>query len=376
MFAAPERQLTNAVENSLLLIIEPDSALRAQLQQWFAATYTLIFADGAAQALELARQQSIDLAFLDLSLLETNGFDGLRQLRGMGVPVILITALSDSSTLVQGLQLGANDYITKPLDADVVRARAATQLALKHAEDERKRTITQLKFTQEMQENFTRVVSHDLKGPLTNIRMAQFMLRDILRDNPEAHSILDNMDTTLNSMIEMLRMFLDAMDSQQLEPTLAPLAVHDLVVQIIEQYGLAADHKRIKLVMHDCDLHVVADERLLRQVLTNLISNAVKFSPANTQTTVWAEVKDAMVRICVADQGPGVRPEERDLLFNMFSKLSARPTGGEASTGLGLWIVKELTRMQNGRVGFDQGEDGGSVFWVELPIAVSAAPAP
>ncbi len=206
--------------------------------------------------------------------------------------------------------------------------------------------------------------------------MAQFMLRDILRDNPEAHSILDNMDTTLNSMIEMLRMFLDAMDSQQLEPTLAPLAVHDLVVQIIEQYGLAADHKRIKLVMHDCDLHVVADERLLRQVLTNLISNAVKFSPANTQTTVWAEVKDAMVRICVADQGPGVRPEERDLLFNMFSKLSARPTGGEASTGLGLWIVKELTRMQNGRVGFDQGEDGGSVFWVELPIAVSAAPAP
>ncbi|HVU10902.1 MAG TPA: HAMP domain-containing sensor histidine kinase [Phototrophicaceae bacterium] len=373
MFAVPERQQTNAVENSLLLIIEPVQSLRTALQQWFEATYTLIFADTAPEALNLVRQQSVDLVFLDLTILEMSGFDVLRQLRGIGIPVILITALSDSSTLVQGLQLGANDYITKPLDADVVRARAATQLALKNAEDERKRTITQLKFTQEMQENFTRVVSHDLKGPLTNIRMAQFMLRDILRDNPEAHSILDNMDTTLNSMIEMLRMFLDAMDSQQLEPMLAPLALHDLIVQITDQYGLAAGHKRIKLVMRDCDLRVQADERLLRQVLTNLISNAVKFSPAGTQTTVWAEARDTMVRICVADQGPGVRPEERDLLFNMFSKLSARPTGGEASTGLGLWIVKELTRLQNGRVGFDQGESGGSVFWVELPAAVPAA---
>ena len=75
-----------------------------------------------------------------------------------------------------------------------------------------------------------------------------------------------------------------------------------------------------------------------------------------------------MVRICVADGGPGIPPEERRKLFKMFSKLSTRPTGGETSTGLGLWIVKELTQLQGGRVGVDQRGGGGSLFWVELPL--------
>ena len=377
MLAAPYLQEERLQEQLRLLVLDADADIHALLQQSFQHDYHLVFVDTAAQVKNALQQQSIDLILIDVTVPEINGLEVLRQLRAAPcrsmLPVILISAVQDSSAAVQGLQLGANDYVTKPLDVEGLRARITTQMALKQGDNEREQTIAQLKFTQEMQENFTRIISHDLKGPVTNIRMAQFMLRDILHDNEEARSILDNMDATLNGMVEMIRVFLEAMDSQQLDARLEPLEIHDLIVEIIEQYRLSADRKQIRLTMHDCDRRVIADQHLMRQVLSNLISNAIKFSPPGAQTSVWTEGRDGMVRICIADEGPGIPPEERGKLFNMFGKASTRPTAGETSTGLGLWIVRELTQLQGGQVGVDQTAEGGALFWIELPSAAPSA---
>jgi signal transduction histidine kinase len=102
-------------------------------------------------------------------------------------------------------------------------------------------------------------------------------------------------------------------------------------------------------------------------MLSNLVSNAIKFSPRNTTIMVWVDEGDKWQRICVSDQGPGIPTDERDKLFGMFSRLSTHPTGTESSTGLGLWIVKQLAELQNGHVGVECPQDGGSIFWVELP---------
>lgn len=374
MLAAPHQQDERAAEISCILIVDDERMIRRLMRRVFQNEYEVIFAENGAEALTVLAEQVVDLVLLDVTMPGMDGFDVLAQIRSdprtADLPVILISALQNNSNVVRGLQSGANDYITKPLDTAVVRARVGTQLALKRAADQRKQIIAQLKSTQEMQESFTRIVSHDLKGPLTNIRMAQFMLRDILRDNDEAKHILDNMDVTLNGMIELIRTFLDAMDSQQLEPKITIVQAHDLIYEVVEQYRMGAEHKQITLTMRDCDMWVQADERLLRQILTNLVSNAVKFSSANTQTRVWCEpCPDGMIRICVGDEGPGIPLHDRDKLFVMFGKLTPRPTGGETSTGLGLWIVKQLTELQHGRVGVEHPADGGSVFWVELPAA-------
>ncbi len=377
MLIPPYESAEAIVDDPVLLVVANDPLIHGLFQRLFRDEHTLRSAKNAAAALEALQCEQIDAIVLDVTDADFDGIDTLKQIRsskcGATLPVVLISALDDNQAAVEGLQQGASDYVTKPLDESVVRARVNTQIALKQAEDERKRSLTHLKFTQEMQENFTRIVSHDLKGPLTNIRMAQFMLRDIVRDNDEASVILDNMDATVNGMIDMLRDFLDAMDSQQLQAKLTTFQAGDLVVQIVEQYRLAAERKRIRLAMRDCDRQIVADERLLRQVLGNLVSNAIKFSPPGTETSVWTEPNGDFVRICVADGGPGIPPEERRNLFQMFSKLSTRPTAGESSTGLGLWIVKELMQLQKGRVGFDQPETGGSLFWVELPVPTSQA---
>ena len=371
MLIAPYMRGKRVADHPELLIVTDDLSIQLLFQDFFQIDYQLVFATKSVEVLSLLRQQTIQLILIDVTLLDSLTI--LHDIRasevGSTTRVIMISSLEDNDAIVQGIQFGANDYVTKPLDVSVVRAHISTQIGLQNAEADRQQSISQLKFTQEMQENFSRIVSHDLKGPLTNIRMAQFMLRDILRDNHEASSILDNMDVTLNGMIDMIRVFLDAMDAQQLEPMLETLEVHDLVVEIFEQYRLAAERKQIQLNLRDCDYRVTGDQRLLRQVLNNLISNAVKFSPADTQTSIWAEARADWVRICVADGGPGIPAEERAQLFGMFSKLSPRPTGGETSTGLGLWIVKELTELQNGRVGLDQPAAGGSLFWIELPLA-------
>ncbi len=375
MLVAPCQREELLVANSCFLILEDDPAARSMLRRLFGGEYDLAFADDQAAALALLSRQPVDLVLLDVTAPGIDSLGVLRELRrdGVDTPVILISSLDDNSAAVKGLQAGANDYITKPLDPKIVRARVSTQIDLKRAQDEHQPTLTQLKFTQSMQENLTRIISHDLKGPLTNIRMAQFMLRDLLRGNTEVHNILDNMDVILNGMVEMLRTFLEAMDTQRLEPKLEPLEIHDLIVEVIGQYRLMADRKRIRLQMHADDVRVIADQNLLRQVLTNLVSNAVKFSQPDTETIVWAETHGDTVRICVADGGPGIPPDEQWKLFNMFGKLSTRPTGGEISTGLGLWIVKGLTELMSGQVGVDQPAEGGSVFWIELPLAAPGA---
>jgi signal transduction histidine kinase len=377
MLVAPYEREVRAPGTSCVLVAEDDPIVRSLLQTHLQDEYQLIFVEHGTEVPAMLRTQPVDLVLLDVTLPGVNGLDLLREIRGATVgadlPVILIAQLGDSAIAVQGLQLGANDYVTTPLDADVVRARVSTQIALRNAEDAHRQMVSQLKFTQEMQENFTRIVSHDLKGPLTNIRMAQFVLRDILHDNSEARGILDNMDVTLNGMMDMIRVFLDAMDSQQLEPHMKPFHVHDLIVQVVEQYRLAAERKLIRLEIRDSHQLMTADYKLLRQVLGNLLSNAIKFSPPGTRVSVWAEARGNRVRVCVGDQGPGILPEERELLFALFSKLSARPTGGETSTGLGLWIVRQLIELQDGQVGVDQPEEGGSRFWIELPGAEPGA---
>jgi len=360
-----------------LLIVEAEPNIRQIIQQTFAGDYTLIFTENGDEALAALRRYTVDLVLLDMTGKASDLDDLLPMLRSerssTELPVILISTLGDSKAAARGLQLGANDYITTPLDGETMRARVGTQITLRDTLSEPKHIITQLKFTQEMQENFSRIISHDLKGPLTNIRMAQFMLRDILRENREASSILDNMDLTLNGMVDMIRMFIDAMDSQQLEPHIQRLDSHDLLVETADQYSLSAERKNIKLTLIEDSSHMLlADQRMLRQVVGNLVSNAVKFSPRGTETQLNAERRGDQVRISVADHGPGIPVDERGRLFTMFSKLSTRPTAGEASTGLGLWIVKELTRLQGGRAGVDHPTEGGSVFWVELPAASSA----
>jgi signal transduction histidine kinase len=213
------------------------------------------------------------------------------------------------------------------------------------------------------------MASHDLKGPLGNIRMAITLIEEAADAIPDGHSLVQSIDASLNTMESVIKDFLDTAALQtgaiDLDFDLVPLA--PLVDEVIGEHRIHALRKNIDLQAYNVGGSIYADAARFYQALGNLVSNAIKYSPDGTTVTVWTQPGSLTTRVCVSDQGLGIPADEQDKLFTQFGKLSPRPTGGESSTGLGLWIVKHLITLQNGSVGYEANPEGGSTFWVDMP---------
>lgn len=371
----PVEHYAGVQRHTRLLLVDDDDTTLFLLQRLFADDYELLTANDGIEALALLERETVDLVLLDIQMPRMDGFTCLQHIRQrhtmQALPVIIVSARSETRDVLRGLELGANDYIPKPMNASIAGARVKIQLELKRAHDAQDEMIARLHETQEFQNHFYRIVTHDLKAPLTNLRLGHYMLRDFVGSSEQAHNVLDNMEIAVNSMLEMIHTFLNASKYHQgaFQQQIEVVNAGDLLKRAIEQHRAAAHRKGISLVAERFDCFMLADALMVGQMLDNLISNALKFSAANTIVRIDMEQCNRMLRFRVEDQGPGIAPEERDKLFQMFGRLSPRPTAQESSTGLGLWIVKTLAEMQNGRVGADFPADGGSIFWFELPCA-------
>lgn len=357
-----------------ILIADDDLVAATVLRRMLESEYRVTLVENGRQALDMLANESFDLTIIDINMPLVNGFEVLKTIRATPnyayLPVILVSAMVDSDDIARGLKLGANDYLTKPIDHQITLARVNTQLQLKALMDTHQKAIEELQTAQQMRDRFFSIASHDLKNPMNNIRMAQFLLREYLEDIPSAMVLLDNIDLSLEIMQEIVRDFLDtaALQGQALDLELECLRVEDLLWEVVMQYNISAHKKRILLDIGDVEGIVLGDRSRLTQAISNLVSNAIKYSPMDSVVTLSTSIHQDCVRINVSDHGPGIPANEHDLLFKEFGKLSTRPTAGETSTGLGLWIVKQLVTLQNGRVGFESPTHGGSVFWIEMPM--------
>jgi signal transduction histidine kinase len=356
-----------------ILVVDDDTISLELLRRIFEPEYRVTCVDSGGAALEALGREQFDAVLLDVMMPDISGLEVLRRIREHSplsdLPVILVSVLDAASDIVNGLKLGASDYLPKPFDVNEALARVNTHVKLKRLMDERNRTIAQLEASDKMRDYLFQIASHDLKAPLTNLSMAEFVLRELVGDHPTGKQVLDTMMMTIENMQTVISDFLDmaACQSGQIKFNIECLSVERAIREVVTQYQMAAQKKNIKLETRALDGGVFADKARLAQIIGNLVSNALKYSPPGATVTIWTERLLKVVRVNVADEGPGILPEERDLLFKEFSKLSARPTADESSTGLGLWIAKQLTTLQNGAIGVDSPEESGSVFWIELP---------
>ena len=360
---------------SQVLIVDDEASNIAILDRLFRSEYKTFTATHGEAALKLLDEETFDLVLLDIMMPQISGLDVLKSIRQnprtAEIPVILISARMDENDIVEGLSIGANDYITKPFRLAELRARARTQLTIKHLQDERKQTINELRAAHELKDRFLRIASHDLKGPIGNLRLVHYLLRARVKDDEQSLELLNNADINLNSMHGVVNEFLDmaALQSGRIDLHLEPTSVDAVLSDLLKQYYLNAMKKDISIETQISGV-IQADSGRLGQALGNLISNALKYSPKDTTITISTEPRGDRLRIAVADQGPGIPSEERERLFTQFGRLSTRPTDGESSTGLGLWIAKHLISLQGGEFGVDANQGGGSVFWIEMPAAV------
>lgn len=357
-----------------ILVADDEYTNRMLLKRVLGSRYEIAEAEDGWQVLELVVQRSFDLLLLDVMMPGMTGLDVLERLRAepatADIPVILISALSDNDDIIRGLKMGANDYIPKPIEIDVVSARVDTHIKLKQMTDMYKHTIAQLEAAQQMKDRLFRIASHDLKSPLSNVALAEMLLRQIVPEDPTVIEILDTLRLTTENMNHVITEFLDmaATQSGSIDLHLEPVSVQEIVMEVAAAYTITAQKKEITLMTGDLPGMVLADRARFSQILSNLVSNAIKYSPPHSTVTVWSEISERAVRTCVADQGPGIPEAERQKLFTEFGKLSTRPTAGESSTGLGLWIVKHMATLQGGAVGVECPPEGGSIFWVDLPL--------
>lgn len=329
----------------------------------------------AQEALDMLARRPFDLILLDIMMPHMTGLQALEIIRHnpqtAHIPVILISALNDSHDVSRGLEMGANDYITKPIDIDVTLARVRTQIILKQHQDEREGLIAELKAAQELKDRFLQIASHDLKGPLMNLRMVMSLIRPAVQSIPDGETILEMADGSLDLMQSLIQDFLDsaAMQNGALKLRLDTVPLETFIPQVVAEHEPNAERKQIDLEIRSVAGAVRADAKRFHQVVGNLVSNAIKYSPCGATVRLWTEADQDSVSIYIADQGPGIPAAEQGKLFTQFGKLSPRPTGNESSTGLGLWIVKQLVNAQNGEVGLISPPEGGSTFWIRMPAA-------
>jgi signal transduction histidine kinase len=239
---------------------------------------------------------------------------------------------------------------------------------MKDVTDVYRQAIAELEAAQRLKDRLFQIASHDLKSPLGNVAMVETLLRQMYGDDPAAGEILDALKITVRNMKRVIEEFLEmaACQSGGIDVHLEPIPAQAAITEVVSQYTMTAHEKAITLEMGAVPGVVRADRARLQQVLSNLLSNALKYSSPDTTVTLWSEAHQGRVRIHIADQGPGIPADEQGRLFKEFSKLSNKPTGDESSTGLGLWIVKHMMELQNGTVGVECPSDGGSIFWIEL----------
>lgn len=360
-----------------VLVVDDDQMTRELMFHLLKRYYVVDLAQNAKAALECLQRENYDVLLLDIMMPGMSGLQLLEHLRKSeeyaSVPVILVSAMGSTDDVVRGLERGANDYIVKPTDTSIILARVRTQVMLKRLMDERQRTIEQLDQLDQIRTRLFQIASHDLKNPLNNIHMAEHLLRQMVDMSDETVvNILDNLHNSAELMQEILESFLDVVAIQTGFIELRPqeLRLQDVIDTVLMQYEASANHKGINLLVDVSQASAIADPKRLEQILGNLISNAIKYSPPNSEIHVWIEDRADCVRLCVRDFGPGVAESERSRLFKEFSRTSNKPSAGESSTGLGLWIVRQLTLRLGGDAGADFPEEGGSVFWVQFPAAV------
>jgi len=343
------------------------------------AGYEVMPATSGPQALERAQGRLPDLILLDLMMPEMDGLEVCRRFQANPVthdiPVLFLTASNELDHLVQAFRVGAVDYVTKPFNANELLARVRTHLELKQTRDAWRTQTRRLQALDAEKNEFLGIAAHDLRNPLHNILALAAALRDEpALDSDETKESLDLILRSAEHMLQLVENLLDINRIEQGKLTLdpGPCSLAELVAASVESFSAKAQAKAQALRFQRPAEPLIAnvDAGATLQVVDNLISNAIKYSPPGKTIQVRLGALDGHLRLEVQDQGPGLSDADKTRLFGKFARLSARPTGGEVSVGLGLSIVKSMVEACQGRVWCDSQAGRGATFIVEWPRAL------
>jgi two-component system, sensor histidine kinase and response regulator len=329
--------------------------------------YQVIPALSGEQALRRAQERRPDLVLLDMLMPKMSGSEvckRLRELPGLAeVPVIFLTAVSEREFLSQAFAAGAVDYVVKPFVNEELLARVRTHVELKRARDRMAAMLRE-------REDVTNIVAHDLKNPLSNILFAAQLLERGSNDAVKGPELIRDIHACAEEALQFIQRFLSRRaEGQHLRQFSAEqVDLAKLAAETIQLQNASAVARGVELQLEGGDAPVNADPLATRNVLQNLISNAIRYSPQGQRVQVEVgPSRPGYTKCLVMDNGPGITEEDQQKLFKRFVRLATAKDAGGYSSGLGLAIAKHDVVQMGGHLWYEARPGGGSVFAFELP---------
>ena len=330
--------------------------------------------------IEQARTEHPDLILLDVMMTDMSGFDTAVIMKKdpdlKEIPIIFLTALNTPQDLVHGFQVGANDFLTKPFNKEELVMRVMQQISLVAAKRIIEKQNAELKATLNNRDKMYSVIAHDLRSPMASIRM---VLNLVVQSStpetvgPELYMLLDQANRESEEVHDLLDNLLKWTKSQtgRLNVVLQDLDLEDIVPGVVEIFEMIAQTKHItlELIKPDVPLKVKADNDMLKTVLRNFMSNAIKFSPENSTIKIIMGVDGDFAKVSVKDQGVGIAADRIGTIFHKGE--TTYGTGGEEGSGLGLQLCQDFARKNGGDCYVESVEGQGSTFSFTVPLLKS-----
>ena len=353
--------------------------------------FGIVIAMNGTEALQKVKSEHPDLILLDVMMPDMDGFEVAGHLKlepeQAEIPIIFLTALNDSASVVKGFQLGANDFISKPFRREELLIRVEHQLSLVDARRIILRQTEELRKTIAGRDKLYSVIAHDLRSPMASIKMlCNTIMMSIDRQTVPADvfEMLEMTNKTAEEVFSLLDNLLKWTKSQLGKLSNVPQSIDmvGLVNGVIEVFKPIAGSKSISLKLDSAveSVHVTVDIEMIKSVVRNLISNAIKFSHKDTAVVVHVKVQevadenrteagnDKEVLVTVSDSGCGIKKEDQEKLLNEATHFTTFGTDSEEGSGLGLLLCKDFVSKNHGRLWFTSEEGVGSNFNFTIPL--------
>ena len=359
-----------------ILIIDDEPSARKTLKMLLHnQNYDLAFAASGSEAISICQQTPPDIILLDVMMPDMDGYEVSQRLkedtRFRHIPIILITALDSKEALIRGLEAGADEFLSKPINGLELRTRIRAMLRIKQQYDE-------LQATLQMKDDLSDMIVHDMRSPLTTIMgFSQFLLTesDLAPHYLANIELIYDQAHRLHDFINDL-LILAKMENNQFVLNRTSVNINQLIERVEQNHQVIARIKKIDLITEVPDAMakpMALDANLFQRVLDNLLSNALKFSPNCTTVRLCLEYPTAetatepgvAVRVQVIDEGPGIPAQHRDHIFERFAVLTLRQEN-VSQVGLGLAFCKLVIEAHGGKIFVTNNQPKGSVFTIEV----------
>jgi len=365
-----------------VLIIDDQRMNISELSKALRPEYEIFAAGNGRDALMAAEACMPDVILLDIQMADMDGYEVLTELKKSektkDIPVIFITGLDDAESEEKGLALGAVDYIRKPFSPAIVKLRIYNQIEMLELTESLMSSAEQLEMAlEEAQEAnkaksaFLSNMSHEIRTPMNAIiGIGELLLREKLNERQKAY--VNDITVSSKALLEIVNDILDfsKIESGKLELNPVDYDFSDLLDNIESMFIHITHRKGLEFRLEladDLPDILFGDDLRLRQVLTNILGNAVKFTEKGHVSLRVSASKDTL-RFEIADTGIGIHKEDLPKLFKAFEQVDKSINRNVVGTGLGLVISKSFIELMGGAITLDSEYGKGTVFTIEIPV--------